>query len=273
MEASEDPNTRTLAQLKARIGEIASMIAEGDGSFTYFDCIYLKLTRHEWYRGHGPRRPHKYTLKSGQPRGTELSRLSSYATEYNFYTTSGEDAALFTYSVSDADTDASNGYDFVSATARPLPSGEYTARFHTQYHRHVICNFNPTHSNYTPYEVAVTAPAGALHEAFLDPVTIGTEVGADASNGVLNPTSFTVGETATQISSLKWGNNQVVITLDTFILLSGYVLDLIDLDGSVSLSLSVDDATVDDGAVMYSWVVETQPWEEGDLLMLRIREG
>ena len=45
------------------------------------------------------------------------------------------------------------------------------------------------------------------------------------------------------------------------------------LDGSVSLSLVVDDAEVDEGAGAYSWVVESQPWEEGDMLMLRIREA
>ena len=59
----------------------------------------------------------------------------------------------------------------------------------------------------------MTAPAGTLHEAFFDPpAAIGTAVGADATNGVLKPTAFTVGETATQITNLKWENNQAVLT-------------------------------------------------------------
>ena len=38
--------------------------------------------------------------------------------------------------------------------------------------------------------VTVTAPAGTVHEAFFDPVVIGSGVGADASNGVLEPKAF-----------------------------------------------------------------------------------
>ena len=35
--------------------------------------------------------------------------------------------------------------------------------------------------------VTVTAPTGTLHEAFFDPVAIGTTIGADGTNGVLKP--------------------------------------------------------------------------------------
>ena len=87
---------------------------------------------------------------------------------------------------------------------------------------------------YSVWDVTVTAPAGTLHEAFFDPVTVGTAVKADGSNGVLTPTSFTVGSTATELTSLEWSSNQVVLTLGTHVSLSGYVLDFIALDGSVS---------------------------------------
>ena len=97
---------------------------------------------------------------------------------------------------------------------------------------------NPTYMTpyvvYSVWEVTVTAPAtGTLHEAFFDPVTVGTAVKADGSNGVLKPTSFTVGGTATEITSLEWSNNQVVLTLNPHVSLSGHVLDFIALDGSV----------------------------------------
>ena len=34
-------------------------------------------------------------------------------------------------------------------------------------------------------------PEGTLHEAFFDPVTVGTAVAADSANGVLKPAEFT----------------------------------------------------------------------------------
>ena len=123
------------------------------------------------------------------------------------------------------------------------------------------------------FELTVNAPEGTLHEAFFDPVSVGTSVKADGSNGVLKPTSFTVGGTATELTSLEWSSNQVVLTLGTHVSLSGYVLEMIALDGSVSLSLFADSGTADRTAGTYSWPMTSQPWEDGDKLMLRIREG
>ena len=82
-----------------------------------------------------------------------------------------------------------------------------------------------------------------------------------------------MGGTATEITGLEWSNNQVVLTLGTHVSLSGYVLEFIALDGSVSLSLFTDSATVDSTAGTYSWPMTSQPWEDGDQLMVRIREG
>ena len=65
----------------------------------------------------------------------------------------------------------------------------------------------------------------------------------------------------------------MVLTLDTHVSLCEYVFDFIALDGSASLSLLTDDATIDSTAGTYSWPMTSQPWEDGDKLMLRIREG
>ena len=179
---------------------------------------------------------------------------------------------MFDQPVIDEDEIASNGYYADEIATRPLPAGQYTANFHTQPHRFLVCNFNRTDNYYHTLIVTVTAPAGTLHEAFFDPVTIGTAVGADATKGVLKPMSFTVGGTATQMTSLKWENNQAVLTLNPHVSLSNYALDFIELDGTVSLSLLAKDATVDRTAGTHTWSVTTQPWHDGDLLMLRIRE-
>ena len=45
--------------------------------------------------------------------------------------------------------------------------------------------------------------------------------------------------------------------------LVGQVVDIIELDGTVSLSLDVLDATVDAANRTLSWSVASQPWEDG----------
>ncbi len=87
--------------------------------------------------------------------------------------------------------------------------------FNYQMPYQIPCDYRPE-SIYKD-EVTAVAPAGTLHEAFFDPVAVGTAVKADGSNGVLKPTSFTVGGTATEITSLDWANNQVVLTLGTHV--------------------------------------------------------
>ena len=57
--------------------------------------------------------------------------------------------------------------------------------------------------------------------------------------------------------------------------LSDHRLDFIILDGSVSLRLDFGDATetTEDDAALLTWAICDQPWDSGDLLMLRIAEG
>ena len=54
--------------------------------------------------------------------------------------------------------------------------------------------------------------------------------------------------------------------------LSGYSLDFIELDGSIDTTLNVSDAAVSETAATWTWSLTSAPWEDGDLLMLRIRE-
>ena len=55
--------------------------------------------------------------------------------------------------------------------------------------------------------------------------------------------------------------------------IGGQVLDFIEMDGTVSLSLDAADATADAANNTLSWIVASQPWEDGHTLMLRIRRG
>ena len=154
-------------------------------------------------------------------------------------------------------------------TTRPLPAGEYAPNPGGTWHGGMVCARYPAIAdNYWVIEITVTAPAGTLHEAFFDPVAIGSAVGADGTNGVIKPADFVLNGTNTTISSLKWESGTATMTLDPSTSLAGHAVDFIALDGSVSLTLSFDDATQSGGAL--TWSAASQPWNAGDLLMLRI---
>ena len=206
----------------------------------------------------------------------------------------GADAALFRIGeTTKSDTRTIDGLDSLNAqkagiervwhvqpmeTVRPLPSGFYS--FTWKYHRaeFVLCQPNLFY-NHT-VNVTVAAPPGTLHEAFVDPVTDGSAVAADSSNGQLEPAAFTDanGASAT-IQRIEWAAGTVKIEVTTGSgsgtgpddALAGHIVDIIELDGTVSLSLVVTDATVDSANDTLSWSVASQPWADGDKLMVRIR--
>ena len=157
-------------------------------------------------------------------------------------------------------------------TVRPLPSGFYS--FTWKYHRaeYVLCAPDVFY-NHT-VNVTVTAPIGTVHEALFDPVTDGSAVAADSSNGQLDPAAFTDanGASAT-IQRIEWAAGTVKLEVTPNGALADHMLDFIELDGTVSLSLDVVDATVDSANDTLSWSVASQPWEDGDKLMVRIREA
>ena len=125
--------------------------------------------------------------------------------------------------------------------------------------------------------VNVTAPSGTLHEAFFDPAEDGKAVVADNTVGVLEPAIFTDanGVEAT-IQRIAWeaeSGGVGTVKLD-FISphnsIAGHTVDFIALNGSVPLSLAVADAQVDATNGTLTWKVQSQPWQSGDKLMLRV---
>ena len=269
---TDPPATITLSALESRISEITAEISQGADIAGYEDCIGGKYRRENVYQDHVPSdRP--FTVSSGADPATQV--LDGWEVKYGdsvyrIFFEVGRDAAYFGTTIIDDDDDPGE-YSFTYGPNRPLPEGLYEVEFSYQLPYQIPCDYQKE-AIYKD-KVTVTAPSGTLHEAFFDPVTVGAAVKADATNGVLKPTSFTVGGTSTEFTSLEWSSNQVVLTLGTHVSLSGQVLDFIDLNGSVSLSLNVADATVDGGAGTYSWPMTSQPWEDGDKLMVRIREG
>ena len=206
----------------------------------------------------------------------------------------GADAALFRIGeTTKSETRTVGGLDSINAqktgiervwnvqpmeTLRPLPSGFYS--FTWKYHRaeYVLCAPDVFY-NHT-VNVTVTAPIGTVHEALFDPVTLRQaqgrlpDVGADSSNGKLEPAAFTDanGGSAT-IEGISYEAGAVKLEVTPNGALADHMLDFIELDGTVSLSLDVVDATVDSANDTLSWSVASQPWEDGDKLMVRIREA
>ena len=281
--------TITLGNLKMRITEVTAEFKGGDGSQAYRDCVVEKYRYIRNQRNFPEGRGSPYTLwninqslVSGQPAGTVLDRREAYGgypDTKNALWLEGRDSALFDTADGDStafDSDGDGEYDTIKydqavTFARPIPAGEYRFDLKEPWRYYVICKF------VISTEWTVTAPDGTLHEAFFDPVTVGSAVAADGANGVLKPASFTNANGATtSIERIAWEasageSGTVKLELSPHNGITGHVVDFIALDGSVPLSLSVADATVDAASDTLSWTVASQPWRNGDKLMLRIR--
>ena len=266
------PPSVSLAKLRSRIAEINAMLRAGEGIEGYEDCIYHKLTRERHFRN-DPYIPLVYgiALTSGSAAGIEIYRDTYFDSKYLAFWLSGPDAELFQTSVIDDDTSAQNGYDHTITTVRPLTARAYRVFYHQQHWRYFPCNFKPDDA-YDDWTVTVTAPPGTLHEAFFDPGEAGAEVGFPGASGVLKPAGFSVGNTATEITGLSWQTGSVSLTLSKYVSLDGYSLDFYGLDGKMMLSLDGNDAAADAAAGTLTWRAASQPWQDGDMLMLRIRQ-
>lgn len=94
---------------------------------------------------------------------------------------------------------------------------------------------------------------------------------------MLKPAAFTDanGASAT-LQRIEWapgtgsGPGTVKLKVTPHTGVAGHIVDFLELDGTVSLSLTVDDATVDAANGTLSWPVAAQPWEDGDTLMVRV---
>ena len=247
----------------------------GTGVKGYDSCVRASLGNQRFHRDFEayyaeswPPPSYESSIEAGQGQGAIVDSFERTGTKrYHHAWLSGDDAALFRYRIVDDDALPQNGFWTNIETERPLPAGTYLLTEHSQLGIYRPCNYIPTRHAFG-WTVTVTPPPNTLHEAFFDPVTLGTGVGADSSNGVLNPASFTVDGTSTSITGLKWDSGSV--TLSPYSSLSGHKLDFIELDGSVGLSLEVSSATEDTTAGTLTWPAATQPWHNGDMLMLRI---
>ncbi len=271
----------TLGELKTFIANLEAQVTAGGGSEEYRKCLidkyYWKRSFEDWrarVAADGREYPEQFAreLASGSPAGSEVYEGgnmltltdTSKANEPTWSDVavikSGQDASLFNHT-----------WPLIATTTRPLPAREYRFFWAEQNRFLALCDaLSDDHKTRDEVVLTVTAPENTLHEAFFDPVTLASGVGADSSNGLLNPASFSVDGTSTSITGLKWESGSVVLSLSPYSSLSGHKLDFIELDGSVGLSLEVSSATEDTVAGTFTWPAATQPWHDGDMLMLRI---
>ena len=263
----------TLTEIKSTIAWV-----KGDGTQAYDHCVgqainYLVWDR-DWEAFYGaPMTPghHEEEIASGKGAGVAIYEGGEISSKHYFeFWLTGQDAGLFQAVDVYDDTDPSNGYRKATVTARPLPAGRYTFSDHGILPWYEPCDFDGEGS--LDWTITAVAPDGVAHEAFFDPVSIGTTVGADTANGKLSPISFTVAGSSASLHSLKWENGSVTLTLSPYASLSDKLLDFIALDGTISLTLAANSATVDGAAGSLTWMAAAQPWNAGDQLMLRIRQ-
>ena len=249
--------TITLTGLKGKITDMERRIMASSDPEAYRECLATDLaTKRKNALKEPTHREYAASIGSGQPAGTkvwtyfwasERSRTTPPSGD-NF----GEGKTWWFEGPDAAVLGLQYAYPGDVSTGRPLPAGEYRAFMRTRGPEGVMCDAPALVMQSWEHIITVTAPEGTLAEAFYDPV---------ADGGATTATS-TVG-------TIRYESNTVKATLTPTV--TNHILDFIALDGSVALSLDVVDATTTDGVL--SWPVATQPWENGDQLMLRIRRA
>lgn len=259
------PETISASEMKVVVAELEEWIMDGEGVEEHLECIRESFWDESYENGvkeGGDTTYLRYghSLASGLPSQTvavEMSRAHGDKVWLD-----GRDLELFELHP------YNNG---VVLSKRPLPAGEYAFYENFQAIRFIPCDYLSFRARNTiEHFVRVKSQEGVVHEAFFDPAASGGVIGFSSAFGKLAPAAFIIGQTETTIQSLYWQSGEVALTLAPPASLSGYALDFIALDGAVSATLVVDDATVEGGTL--AWAHAAQPWSDGDLLMLRVRE-
>ena len=277
--------TITLGDLRTRIAAVTAELDGGDGSEAHKACVLEKYRHIRNQRNFPEERESPFTIwninqsfVSGQPTGTVIDVREAYGVYPDTKITlrvEGRDSDLFDAADGDSTDIDEDGdgefdtikYDEMVNLARPVPAGEYSFYLTESWPEYALCNFDISNE----WTVTAVAPEGTLHEAFFDPVTDSAAVAAATANGVLKPATFGDGDGASAtIERIAWESGTVKLKVSPHTGLSGHVVDFIELDGTASLSLYADHATVDDANDTLSWSVASQPWDDGDELMVRL---
>ena len=276
----------SLSDLKSRINAVADMVKQSGGWAGYEECLRAKF---RWFRmPYGPY-PQEFRIRAAASAGSVVDSRRYSGDEYDIFFLEGDDKRFFEVDIEDADDDPVNGYSRRLKITRPLARGDYSVRYHhlPGFIRPCIDASAGGRRDFPvgdeTWTIRATAPAGTLHEAFFDPVSIfdpvtsGAAVGADGDNGMLTPAAFSAtGSPDAEIRRVDWRADVVKIEIaDMSASIVNHHIDFIELDGSILLRLDFDDAVVADAEAVrtFSWIRCGLPWQAGDKVMLRIRES
>ena len=232
-EGAEEPST-TLADFRALQKTIETALASDVEG--YAEC-YQRSIRNRHIREQQPIKlaPVQQSINSGTTPELTLSEDSFEASTW----------------IRDGNSDLFRVDGLAVIPIRPLPAGVYTFNRFYQFPAWEVCDYKPDTLPQV-WTVTVTAPAGVIEEFLFDPTTIGTAVGQESASEALG--------------GLKWESGKVTVGA-----LPHSTIEVIELDGTVSLSLASTDATQD--GTSYRWSVKDQPWANGDKLMVRVTKG
>ena len=246
-EAENEIPTITLGELRDTVeGEQAAYDAgtSAHGRRVYKACLKEKYLNLRFFSQLQYQLYEVEDVPSGLPSGTQILNEENWGATpqvdpYSVDFIEGNDAALFSVE------------PVYFHTIRPIPQGEY--KFYWWGYgedpedpiRHA-CGANDLPEEFrklTEVSINVVAPDDAIYEAFFDPADVDDEtVGFSAENGVLKADTFTLDGSEVHVSSLGWSPGDVKMILTPHHPLAGHHIDLIALDGSVSLRLDFDDA-------------------------------
>ena len=267
---SGDAPTTSLASLKTTVTTTEAMVNNAIAG--HRECLITKLHDQRMVRPAGMAYVFQRAAESGQPVNTVVSGGTSGSRQYEYIQLYGDTAHLFSAAFSDTDTDPTNGYDRTIKTTRPLPYGRYEVEVTEQRQSMVPCGYIPAKG---PNDAHCCCPRGHAARVILRPgdCRIRCRSGRHkrCAQARVSATLSSITYESTSTGSGQAGTVKVEVDPDDA--LAGHIVDIIELDGTVSLSLYVADATVDEANDTLSWSVASEPWEDGDLLMVRIREA
>ena len=283
VDAASRGSTTSVADVRRRIKAIETKIAKKSHIAEYSDCLSA-MYRYEAYLRSGMWRTgaNHIQIASGvhrdqkiTPGYTNFSREKFNGVEVTSkWWTSGPDARFFEYRNANPvppEHDPSRGIAMNAMTTRPLVSGEYRIFLNNHPPYWQYCEYEPEFMhNWLEQVITVIAPTGTLHEAFFDPVAL-----TNPSDGIgvrYSPkTSFTLPDkTTVTLDYLYYAPGIVKMGTTPHNALSGYEMDIIELDGKVSSTFAFGGSG--NTSAPHEWANCVQPWGIGDKLMLRIRE-
>ncbi len=271
--ASSDANI-SLSGLKVKIKAMDKLLKDNADVAGFEECLIARFHDTRTSNYDAETSPAEFAIESGLSVGNIFYDHGMRGEGYDPHHLIGEDTHLFEMVTEDEDNNPRNGYRIEARNKRPVVRGQYKVSWQNVLYEWIPCGYKTPPR---PWLIKVTAPDGTLHEAFFDPVELGGAVGADGTDGVLKPAAFSANgsDDATTIERIGWQSNAVSIAISDAPSLANHHIDFIALDGSVALRLDFDDASgSDEGSTRTMiWKVCEQPWQAGDLLMLRISES